>query len=65
VIGWIKKSLASYGIRVNRITRVENCAVIRITDQKSVRLFAKKIGFSHSYHLGRYMQIAGHEGVRI
>jgi hypothetical protein len=59
VICWLRVCLQSYGIKVNRITKVLNCDIIRITDQNSIRRFAGGIGFTHPYHKGRYLEITG------
>ena len=57
VIVRIKDILENQGIKVNRITKVNNCSVIRITDQSSIKIFVEKIGFGHSYHEKRYLGI--------
>jgi len=61
VIRCLKSRLEGCGIRVNRITKVLNCSVIRVTDQKSVHRFANEIGFTHPYHKKRYCEILGIE----
>lgn len=57
VISQIKNTLEKYGIKVNRITQVLNCRVIRITEQISVKKFIDLIGFTHPYHEKRYFDI--------
>ena len=57
VINQIKKILENQAIKVNRITKVNNCSVIRITDQSSIKIFVEKIGFTHTYHERRYLKI--------
>ncbi|MEW6035396.1 MAG: LAGLIDADG family homing endonuclease [Candidatus Micrarchaeota archaeon] len=59
IIRWIKTSLETHGIRVNRIIKTSNCRVIRITNQDGVRRFYKDIGFTHPYHERRYRKITG------
>ena len=59
VIRCLKRRLESYGIKVNRITKVLNCSVIRVTDQSSVHRFVGEIGFTHPYHEDRYLSIIG------
>ncbi len=59
VIRWLKRSLESHGLKVNRMTKVSNCLVIRITDQNSVKRFVGEIGFTHPYHEKRYYGILG------
>ncbi len=57
VIAWIKETLESMGINVNRITQSSNCRIIRITDQGSVRAFFRQVGFTHPHHESRYYSI--------
>ncbi|OGJ49881.1 hypothetical protein A2335_01015 [Candidatus Peregrinibacteria bacterium RIFOXYB2_FULL_32_7] len=57
VIKQIKKILEKQGIKINKITKVLNCHVIRITDQNSIKLFFETCGFTHPYHKGRYLNI--------
>jgi DNA-binding transcriptional regulator WhiA len=57
VIGQIKGILEKQGLRVNKITKVLNCQVIRITEQKSVKQFFDMVGFTHPYHERRYLDI--------
>jgi DNA-binding transcriptional regulator WhiA len=57
VIRFLKSRLEWYGIKVNRITKVLNCSVIRVTDQKSIRRFVTEIGFTHPYHKKRFCEI--------
>jgi len=61
VIRCLKSRLERYGIKVNRATKVSNCSVIRITDQKGVSKFAEVIGFTHPYHKKRYEDIIASE----
>lgn len=59
VIRRIKCVLEKYCIKVNNITKVLNCSVIRITDQTSIKKFISLIGFTHPYHEKRYLDIVG------
>ena len=59
VIHRIKCVLEEYCIKVNNITKVLNCSVIRITDQTSIKKFISLVGFTHPYHEKRYLDIAG------
>jgi hypothetical protein len=61
-IRFLKTQLEQRGIKVNRITKVLNCSVIRVTEQKSVHRFASEIGFTHPYHQARYSMITGMGG---
>ena len=57
VIRQLKGILERYEIKVNRITKVLNCSIIRVTEQASVRKFVAVIGFTHPYHEKRYYDI--------
>lgn len=62
VIRQLKDILEKKGIRTNRITRVLNCSVVRVTHQESVKKFVEVVGFTHQYHEKRYWGIVNGKG---
>ena len=45
------------GYKVNKITKVDEVYVLRITHQEYVRLFMDDFSINHPYHLGRFRDI--------
>lgn len=49
----MKEILASNGINTTRVFMSENCYVLKICEQKSIKKYLQVIGFSNPHHLNR------------